>query len=960
MPGSTGRPRAAALFNGVSAAAISAATLTATVLLHPGHAAAAADASVAGRSALDQVAQAQPASPQPAQAQARGPEQEIEEIVVTGFRGSLASALAQKKNENSFVDVINAEDIADFPDLNLAESLQRIPGVAIDRDGGEGRSITVRGLSSDFTRVRLNGLEALATTGGKDGSGGANRGRGFDFQIFASELFSNITVRKSQSAETEEGSLGATVDLRTAKPFDYDGLALAASGQYGYNDLSEKFDPRGTILFSDRFFGDKLGVLFSLAYTKRNLLEEGSSTVRWENPSVAGNSAGRFETVPAGLDAQNAWHPRIPRYGRLSYDQDRLGATGAIQFRPVETTTITLDGLYAKLDGTRQEEYLQVISFSRSGQGNPRTDVRAGRIGPDGTLVAGTFDDVDVRTEQRRDELETEFKQYSIGIEHEFSDRFRVSALLGHSESVQDNPVQTTLSLDRYDSDGYSYDFSDPNLPAFVYGFDVTNPANWTFSPSAALGDASLIRMRPNRTDNTFDTVRADAAFDLSDWVTLKVGGLYKEYTFETVELRRFTIGGITEGAVALPPGVTIASISELVTGFGRNLDLPGGTPTSWLVPSIDRVADVLGIYCNCVNQYGDFRLSADNQRGNNRAVSEDSLSGYIQADIETQFMGRTLRGDFGVRWVETEVASSGFTGTRFVTVDQDYRKTLPAMNLVYEPMDDVFVRFGAAKVMSRPQLPSMTPGGSINVTARTLNIGNPLLKPIEADTVDLGFEWYPSSEALVSVGLFYKDIKTYVQSVTETVAFADTGLPSSLLPAGQSPNDIYTVTRAANTEGGPLKGFEISLQTPFTFLPEMFQNFGVIANYTYVESDIEYVVATNRTVVEPLVNLSPNSWNLTLYYEDERFSARISGAYRDEYLTGVPGGNGNDVRGKAETFNLDFSASYEVTDQITVTFEAINLTDQFDERWISRQRQNMESYEHTGRQYYLGARWRY
>src|SRR3990167_4546260 len=136
--------------------------------------------------------------------QAQAQDSTVDEIVVTGFRASLASAIAVKKNENDIVDVINAEDIADFPDLNLAESLQRIPGVAIDRDGGEGRSITVRGLSSDFTRVRVNGLEALATTGGKDGSGGANRGRGFDFQIFASELFNRITVRKSQSAETEE------------------------------------------------------------------------------------------------------------------------------------------------------------------------------------------------------------------------------------------------------------------------------------------------------------------------------------------------------------------------------------------------------------------------------------------------------------------------------------------------------------------------------------------------------------------------------------------------------------------------------------------------------------------------------------------------------------------------------------------------------------------------------------
>ena len=143
-----------------------------------------------------------------------------DQIIVTGFRGSLGAALNAKRDETSIVDVVKAEDIADFPDLNLAESLQRIPGVAIDRQAGEGRQITVRGLGGDFTRVRVNGMEALTTGGGSDASGGTNRSRSFDFNTFASELFNELRVRKSQSAEIEEGSLGANVELRTAQPFD--------------------------------------------------------------------------------------------------------------------------------------------------------------------------------------------------------------------------------------------------------------------------------------------------------------------------------------------------------------------------------------------------------------------------------------------------------------------------------------------------------------------------------------------------------------------------------------------------------------------------------------------------------------------------------------------------------------------------------------------------------------------
>src|SRR4249920_501836 len=172
-------------------------------------------------------------------------------IEVTGFRTSLESALNAKREDNAIVDVIKAEDVAKFPDTNLAEALQRVSGVVIDRDAGEGRNITVRGLGSDFTRVRINGIEALATTGGTDSSGGNNRSRGFDFNVFASELFNTITVRKSSSADVEEGSLGATVDLATSHPFDFRDFTATASVQGRYNDLSQKTDPRLAFLVSN-------------------------------------------------------------------------------------------------------------------------------------------------------------------------------------------------------------------------------------------------------------------------------------------------------------------------------------------------------------------------------------------------------------------------------------------------------------------------------------------------------------------------------------------------------------------------------------------------------------------------------------------------------------------------------------------------------------------------------------
>lgn len=252
-------------------------------------------------------ARAQEASPQPAE---EPDVTQVEEVVVTGFRASLQSAINLKRQESGIVDAIKAEDIAEFPDLNLAESLQRIPGVAITRVAGEGRQISVRGLGPEFTRVRVNGMEALATSGGTDSGGavGNNRGRGFDFNTFASELFNSVVVRKTASADVEEGSLGAVVDLNTSRPFDYREPTFVISTQLGANDLSKSVDPRVAILATRRWLDGRLGGLISAAYSKRNQLEEGHGTTQWAATGTNGGFSTQ-STLPGFTTAQLADSP---------------------------------------------------------------------------------------------------------------------------------------------------------------------------------------------------------------------------------------------------------------------------------------------------------------------------------------------------------------------------------------------------------------------------------------------------------------------------------------------------------------------------------------------------------------------------------------------------------------------------------------------------------------------------
>jgi iron complex outermembrane receptor protein len=918
-------------------------------------------------------------------------------IVITGYRDSLAAAIQAKREENAIVDVITAEDIADFPDLNLAESLQRVPGVQIDRDGGEGRTINVRGLSSDFVRVRLNGLEALATTGGRDGR--QNRNRAFDFNVFASELFNSIKVSKSQSAESEEGSLGATVDLTTARPFDYDGLTFAGGAQVSYNDLAENYDPRYTMLVSDRWLDGQLGVLFSLAYSTRNTIEEGSSSGRFRIPSADGCAApppntgtvvggnrcyqtvvgpintpgGALTGAAASAAANNAAHPRIPRYGRITYDRERLGSTFSVQYQPLESTTFGYDLLYANLKEKRGEEFLEAISFARetAASGLRATDLLTGTVDENNTLVSATFDDVDVRVEQRRDNLETEFFQNVGRVDHWFSDQLKGELIAGHTRAVQYNPNQTTLSFERYDVDGYSYDYSDPNLPRFNYGFDVTDPNSYTFSSAATLGDASLIRLRPNKAVNTFLSFDGRLIYELNDTWTLKGGATQKTFEFTGTESRRTTEALPASVLTALAAaGHTIDDYATTVTGFGRNLSLPSGTPTTWVVPSIDKLNQLIDFECDCVNAFGDFRTDAVSSLGENRSAEEKSTGFWIQGDFKFDVADMPVRGNIGVRHVKTELSATGYTnfgtGSTATTVENSYERTLPSANISIEPVDDLLVRFAAAKTIARPSLPALTPGGTLdfNPPGFSINSGNPFLEPIESTNFDVSIEWYPYDEALFAIAFFQKDIDTFVQRLRQLIPYSETGFPESLLPTGVTNADLFDTNTFLNTPGGELTGYEITAQTPFSFLPGPFlDKFGGQLSYTSIESEVSYVLAATigaGFVQAPLTGQSPKSMSATIYYEDGPFQARLSAVQRDEYLTLVPAANGNDFEGKADVLNVDFSASYDISDNFTLTFEAVNLTDQFDERWISSVRHNNLNYEHTGREFVFGGRFKY
>lgn len=889
------------------------------------------------------------------------PATQVDEIVVTGFRASLQGAINAKRRESGVVDVIKAEDIADFPDLNLAESLQRVPGVTISRANGEGRQISVRGLGSEYTRVRVNGMEAIATTGGTVNSGGTNRSRGFDFNMFASELFNSLTVRKSASADVEEGSLGATVDLQTARPFDYREPTVVMGVQASYNDLARDVKPRFTLLASNTWMDGKFGALFSAAYEERHILEEGANITRWTfgganggfNPSstLNGYTIGQINNTNTSTAL---YHPRIPSYVQYDHNTERLGLTGSLQFKPDDQTTLTLDVLYSDVKSTRDEAQLQAIGFSRGGTGKPQTIIRSGTV--DGrNIVQGVFDAVDVRSQSAHDELETQFQQYTFTATRNWTDRFRSGFIGGYSRSEFTNPVSTIVTFDRANTDGFSYDFTS-RMPKFDFGFDLTNPANWSM-----INGTSEVRIRPSAVTNTFTTAKAYGEFDANENITLKGGIDFRRFHFDSEGLYR-----TSETVVQTLTPQQLADVSRVFSGFGRNLGLPSGAPTSWLAPDLNKFIATYDIYSGN-GIYALTGLNNSSARGQYITVDEKDLGAYLQADFHFDAFGLNWRGDLGARYVLTEQYSDGYAAVgstiQLVRARRDYDMLLPSANLAVDLTDTVVARISAAQTIARPSISVLTPGGDVGIQGanRSFSSGNPNIDPTKSDNLDLSLEWYPDADSLFAAGLFYKKINSFVQNLRQDIPFNQLGLPNSLLDGTSAlPTDLFAVSQPVNSPGGELKGFEINVQKRLSFLPGWMENFGVQANYTFVDSEIEYLTSTTPgapTITQTLTGLSKNAWNATLYYETDKFSIRGSVAYRDGYLTAVPGNDGNSVHGTNETMNFDMQASYNISDKLKVSIEGINLTDEFNDQYVDASNR-LNVYSHTGRQFFVGLRY--
>jgi len=717
---------------------------------------------------------------------------DLDSVSVTGVRASIQQSLLEKHSAAGIVDAISAEDIGKFPDLNLSESLQRIPGVTVDRNNiGEGSTINLRGLGPTFTQVEINGMPGMSN-GGESRTSYAEGSRGFNFEMFASELFSSAVVYKTGMAEIDEGGLAGTVRLETPRPLEgRQGTRVVGSFLGNYSERLKSTDPRASILFSHNN-NDVFGITASLAYSQSDFVSNVVQATSWV-PFALSDMTG----IEPGTDQK---HDEIrdalapfggPTYYVFREDRETLGSTLTLQFRPNERFSFTLDGLYGTLENTRL----------RLRNDMPvETGVREVRnaVIENGVIVSGDFFGIEQHVGPRHLTADETYMQLVAKMEWTPNEWWSIRPSLGYASR------DTSRTFDMYsfrlaDKDGnfdpgtLSYrirgDFID-------FGSDLTdgysNPEDFLFNS---------LNMFPSRNKDTEKQVRLDVARNFSgNNHVLKFGLRHNERNMDRWEelqiLRRDP--GVPPSAIPgldrvftwvdfkVPGSRAPARLLSVDKDRFREVFWPGGVPIDGL-----HVADYTGT--NAQSTY---------------TIQEKTTSFWVQMDLT--FDQWTVIP--GIRHIRTEQITTGSWAENSdfpdqviipVRVSKTYDGYLPSLSVRYDLNNQVVLRGAYARSITRPNPADLMPGLQISGTINGLGfLGNPELEPYYAHNFDLGGEWYFSSEGLIAANVFYKKISNFI----DTRAFVDDYSFPSREEAGVRIDTQYTFLEPVNAVSADIK----------------------------------------------------------------------------------------------------------------------------------------------------------
>ena len=930
------------------------------------------------------------------------PDAQADDIVVTGLRSSLEEAVQIKRENSGVVDAITAEDIGKFPDSNLSESLQRITGVSIDRRNGEGNQITVRGFGPSFNLVLLNGRQMPGASSPKsENASSSNVPRSFNFAEIAADSVAGVNVYKTSRPELPAGGIGATVDLRTSRPLDKPGFRLALSANAlidGSNEVGKDFTPEFGGLVSTTFLEDRVGVLLTGSYSKREGRENIIATDGWIRGNRNDASAARINTSaidPAKNPTGSIWVPRNLLFDASDHSRERINGQAVLQVEPIDNLVVSLDYTYSRYrdDISRSQTAVWFQQDTISG----RTDANGTVINP--TVTAdpprglGAFD-----FQSYYDQVETENKSFGANLTWKVADNFKLSLDYHKSTSHAQPDGQSSDFLEIWSGPlgtNYAADFSGATqVPAFSYS--GVNPYQLTqLRPNIDLA-------RNNENRNTVSQFQAHATWDNSAGSMLKrirAGFDYVDYSIDT----DFQFNLNVQGQPTC--GQPCAALSTIVPRGGLGQPFTGGNT---LAPSfvMFNARDAFRLINGNGTTAGLFPSVFSLVTNDFNNIGEETFSGYLAFDLEDEFNGMPFRATAGVRYENTRTTSrSQFTqpvGLIWITPTElrpildskesireetaSYSNWLPAIDMSLEFLPDTLLRVSYGRSLSRNDLLQLRstlgisdsrPGCNTGASCRA-NQGNPKLLPYISDNFDVAIEKYFGSEdgffgrgSYVAVNHFRKYVQNYVTfSTVRGPLIGGNGQPlRDPTPPGNLPPPGYMGTGIPSGPGDPIAQFDIT--TPvngesaevngWEFAAQLFfgnSGFGMQANYTKVSGDISFDTANISSQVA-LTGLS-DSFNLVGFFEKWGFQARVAYNWRGEFLLST-----EQLRQPQEPVfvrpaeQVDASISYDLTKNFTVFAEGVNLLNETSEAHGRFDNQFIWAIE-TGPRYALGVRARF
>ncbi len=940
-------------------------------------------------------------------AQDAQPNKDVEVIEVSGIRSSVAKSMDVKRSSAGVVDAISTEDIGDFPDTNLAESLQRITGVSIDRSGGEGQLITVRGFGPQFNTVLVNGRQMASE----------NDSRAFSFDTIASELVSSLDVHKTSTATMQSGGVGSTININTARPFALNGFKMAGSVKGVYDENSEETTPQFSGLISNTFNDDTFGVLLAVSHQERETRLNQAQMDGWlENVGVP-------NPVTQSGDAWtgNVFSPRNYDHKVTFEERTRTNANLVFQYAPNDKLVVTADALYSDFDveseATSYGHWFTAPNIQGVDDDGSLFDENGNRRSPtvdaNGTIV-DLYQEVGLATDMHAKTFDRLTDTYAIGLnfDYQYSDNLNLSFDLSHSEAEREanNGGGDQLSLIGY-ANRVRFQVDDNILPVAsmfaspndnIYsgqqeldgaivtgpdGFPIYNPALTPDGVSNHLDEANsrahVMLRRGWAVEDEVSQLRFDGEYvtDGSGLTEIRFGA---QYSTETKSLTRWDNEGVGIHCTycGYPDLPEIPAGSQYVFDAGSDFlsDVSGSgrMPTSWLAHDGEANFAFLESYYQSVN--GDS-ISFDAVRRNNSfEVEEDIISTYMEFDFEGEVADMFLSATAGVRYEMTDVTVNGtqapitgltildqtemlagFGDAQSIATESDYDVLLPNFSVRLEITDDLIARFAASSTITRPTLNSMSPVTVITTTRQggdlTSTSGNPALEPFKSDNLDLSLEYYYDEASYASIGYFRKLVSNFIVNSQEDKTFelADgslltdpsTGTNASAPDAGDDVA-VFTNTLPNNGEDATVDGFELALQHTFD------NGFGVLANGTIVDSDAE-LDPFDINQVFALTGLS-DSYNLVAFYETDDYQIRLAYNWRDEFVQSLTQGQGDGPTIVESYQQLDISGSYSVTDNVEIFFEGINLTEEFVHK-RGRFSNHLLLVEDSGRRWAFGVR---